>query len=292
MYIKQIIADNLQALQHEVIDLPPTGLVVFTGQNSNGKSIIVKTLRILLSGSLSKPRKRASLVNRHASFAELTFIRSDGMELLAHISKAANVTYVKLSKPNEEPIVRYLADKSYMDLIYAFGWHYDNSSGISLNLAEEEEALLFYKTPNKVNFTVTETATSDPVANKISENLEATLKTTRDTRDKWTKDAQAYMTARAQLTTEDTVPLQEKLERMEYLLRNLNNIYFPTIPDIKPVPKVKFVDIYNPKIPKIKYPHIINACVNIPNILPIARDLKALRERKCPTCGRGFDCDC
>ena len=79
---------------------------------------------------------------------------------------------------------------------------------------------------------------------------------------------------------------------MEYLLRNLNNIYFPTIPDIVPVPKVKYVDIYKPNIPAIKYPHIINACVNIPDILPIAKDLKALRERKCPTCGRGFDCDC
>lgn len=292
MYIKQIIADNLQSLQHEVIDLPPTGLVVFTGQNSNGKSIIVKTLRIMLSGLLNKPRKRSSLVNRHSSFAELTFIRSDGVELLTHISTAANVTYVKLSRPGEEPIVRYLADKSYMDLIYAFGWHYDSTSGISLNLAEEEEALLFYKTPNKVNFTVTETATTDTTANKISDNLEMTLKTARDTRDKWTRDAQAYMTARAQLTTEDVVPLQEKLQRLEYIYRCLDTIYFPTIPDIKFVPKVHYVDIKYPTIPEVKYPRIIDLCVNIPDITQTIKDLTSLREHKCPTCGRGFDCDC
>ena len=59
MYIKQIIADNLQSLQHEVIDLPPTGLVVFTGQNSNGKSIIVKNKALCdsckkISSSVSK----------------------------------------------------------------------------------------------------------------------------------------------------------------------------------------------------------------------------------------------
>lgn len=292
MYIKQIKATNLQALADVTIDLPPTGLVVFTGENSNGKSIIPKTLRILLSGMLRKPRKRASLVNRHASFAEISFLRSDDVKLTAHISKAANVTYVKLERPGEEPIVRYLADKSYVDLVYAFGWHYDAASGISLNLAEEEEALLFYKTPNSVNFTVTETATSDHVANKVAANFEETLKTTRATRDKWTQDVQSYLVARSQLTVEDTAPLQEKLSKMERLYKNLSAVYFPNIPEIKPVPKVKCRNIYFPNIPKVKYPKIYSLDVNIPDILGVAAELKALREHKCPTCGRGFDCDC
>lgn len=292
MYLKQIITRNLQNHREVVIDLPPTGLVVFTGQNSNGKSVIVKTLRTALNGDLRKPRKRASLVNRKASFAELTCVRDDDTRLTIHVAREANVTFVKYEVPGEEPIVRYLADKSYSDLLTRFGWHYDKETGISLNIAEEEDALLFYKTPNKANGSCLESATTDSVANKVAESFETTLKDARSFREQCIQQVRTYSSALKDLTTEPIAPMQEKRELLCRYLRNLEKIYFPTIPEIKAVPRVHYVEIHQPVLPTVKYPRIVDIQFSIPDIVPVASELKTLREHRCPTCGRGFDCAC
>lgn len=292
MVLKQIITRNLQNHAEVVVDLPPTGLVVFTGSNSNGKSVIVKTTRMLIDGSINKPRKRASLVNRNSTFGEITYVRSDDVKLTLHVAREANMTYVKFEAPNQEPIVRYLADKSYGELVAQFGWHYDKESGISLNIAEEEDALLFYKTKYKHNRSVIETATSDISADKVAEAFEATIKDARSFREQSIQQVRTYSSSLNDLVVEDVQPLVERLEKLRYLQRNLSVIYIPTIPEIKAVPKVHFAEVYSPKLPAIKYPRIVNVSCNIPNILPVAQELKTLKEHRCPTCGRGFECDC
>lgn len=292
MVLKQIITRKLQNHDEVVIDLPPTGLIVFGGQNSNGKSVIVKTTRSILNGDIRKPRKRAALVNRNSTFGEIIYLRSDDVKLTVHIAREANLTYFKYEIPEHEPIVRYLADKSYDDLIRNFGWHYDKESGISLNIAEEEDALLFYKTSNKINGNILHTATTDNAADKVSESFDATLKETRTYRENYIQQVRTMSSALNDLKIEEVNPLIEKKEKLQYFRRNLGCIYFPTIPEIKPVPKVHFVDVYYPNIPKVKYPRVVNLFCNIPDITPVAQELKTLKEHKCPTCGRGFDCDC
>lgn len=292
MYLKQITTKNIQSHAEVVVDLPPTGLVVFTGQNSNGKSVIFKTTKKIISGELRKPRVRASLVNRNAMFGEISYLRSDDVRLTVHITREANTVYVKYEVPGKEPIIRYLADKTYLDLVHKFGWHYDEDSGISLNIAEEEDALLFYKTGYKTNRSVIETATSDSVANKVELNFQNTIKETRNLRDQWVQQSRTYLSAKQELKIEDIEPLKIKLQTYEKCLRNLQAVHFPVIPEIVPVPKVKFADVYIPNVPKIKYPKFINLCISIPEIQKVAEELNSLKNHKCPTCGRGFDCAC
>lgn len=292
MVLKQIITRNIQNHREVVIDLPKSGLVVFTGNNSNGKSVIVKTTLKMLNGGISKPRKRASLVNRDATFGEIIYVRDDDVKLTMHVAREAASTYIKLEVPNQEPIVRYLADKSYKALISDFGWHYDEDAGISLNIAEAEDSLLFYKTSNKINGHILETATSDSSANKVAESFEETLKEARNFRDKTIQQVRTYSSALHDLKVEEVQPLLDKREKLAYLYRNLNAVYLPTIPEIKAVPKVHFADVYNPILPEIKYPRIISVSCTIPDILDVANEVKVLKEHRCPMCGRGFDCDC
>lgn len=292
MYLKRIVTRNIQSHGEVVIDLPATGLIVFTGDNSNGKSVIVRTTLNIINGALKKPRKRASLVNRDALFGEITYTRSDDVVLTVHITREAAATYYKLEQPGQEPIIRYLADKSYPELIKTFGWHYDPVSGISLNIAEAEDALLFYKTSNKVNGSVIEAATLDITANKVVDNLEVFIKNTKKLRDDWAAEERALSAAKRELKIEDKKPLEIKLDTFKRYMHTLSTIYLPTLPDIEPVPDIKFANVYKPRIPTMKYPRFINACVHIPDILPVAAELQTLREHKCPTCGRGFDCEC
>ena len=292
MYLKQIITRNIQNHKEVVINLPPTGLVVFTGQNSNGKSVIVKTTRTILNGGIRKPRQRSSLINRNATFGEIVYVRDDGVRLTVHITRESSTNWIKWEDTITEPIVRYLSDKSYPELLQRFGWHYDENTGISLNIAEEEDSLLFYKTNNRTNNSIIETATCDTHANKVAEVFENTIKETRQFRDSSVQQANAMRSTLHDLVVEDTTELVLKLNKARRLLKNLEALYIPTIPEIKAVPNVKYVEVYNPSLPIVKYPRIVQVSFDIPDIKPIWDELNILKQNKCPTCGRGFDCTC
>lgn len=289
MVLKQIITRNIQNHREVVIDLPPTGLIIFTGNNSNGKSVIVKVTKSLITGSIKKPRKRANLVNRNAQFGEVTYVRDDDTTLRLHLTREAATTYVEYHEPNAEPIVRYLADKSYSDLVSRFGWHYDANTDISLNIAEADTSLLFYKTSNKANSSIIETATSDVSATAVINKFGATISELRSLRDTYNVQIRQLEGTIHDLQVEDTEPLVNLRDIYTKVYNALSKFYFPNIPEVKPVPKVHFADIHFPVIPDVKYPPILNIDCKILDIEPIWDELVSLRNRKCPTCGRGFD---
>ena len=289
MVLKQITTRNIQNHREVVIDLPPTGLIIFTGNNSNGKSVIVKVTKALITGSIKKPRKRANLVNRNAQFGEVIYVRDDDTVLRLHLTREAATTYISYQEPNQEPIVRYLADKSYMDLVARFGWHYDTNTDISLNIAEADTSLLFYKTSNKANSSIIETATSDSSANAVIEKFGSTISELRSLRDTYNVQIRQLEGTIHDLQVEDTEPLVQLRDVYDKVYNTLSKFYFPTLPEVKAVPKVQFVNIHFPTLPEVKYPALLNVDCNIPDITPIWEELVTLRNHKCPTCGRGFD---
>ena len=291
MYLKSIRVVNMQSIRDYTFELPASGIIVFTGDNSNGKSIVVKTTRALTVGDIRHPKMRASLINRKSVFGEITYLRSDGISLTLHLQREAAGTFVSYKEPAADPIMRYLSDKSYKALVARFGLHYDEKSGISINIAEDEESLLFYKTPFKSNGSVIETATTDIIADKSIQVLTNLLSDLRKLRESYNQQMQTYLTANADLVIENTEPLEKKLEKLERCKRNLQSIYIPNIPEIKAVPNVHYIDIKEPVLPKIKYPRIIDINCTIPDITPVAEELRILKEHRCPTCGRGFDSD-
>ena len=292
MVLKQIITRNIQNHSEVVIDLPPTGLIVFTGNNSNGKSVIVKVTKELIEGSIKKPKKRASLINRQATFGEVVYVRDDDVTLTLHLTREAATTWVCLEKPGQEKVVRYLADKSYQDLVREFGWHYADDVGITLHIAEADESLLFYKTSNKTNGTVLHSATTDASASKAVVNMQQTLKDARAFRDDCVSKVRLLQSTTAELKIYDVEDLSSKRDTLTKYYTILSKVYIPTIPEIKAVPNVRLANVYEPKLPSIRYPRVVDVSCNIPDILEVARELDDLRNKKCPLCGRGFSCDC
>ena len=292
MVLKRTITRNIQNHAEVVIDYPATGLVVFTGENSNGKSVIVKVTKALITGEFTKPRCRASLINRSASFGEAIWIRDDNMTLTLHLTREAATTYVSLKRAEEEPIVRYLSDKSHTQLIREFGWHYDSEHKITLNVAEADEALLFYKTPNKTNGAVIHTATTDALADAAVATLEETISSARKFRSDASMQIKTLESTLAELKIYDIEDLRAKAEKAQIYVNLLQTIYFPSIPEIKPVPKFTFISVHEPKLPKIRYPRVLSISCNLPDMLPLMQDINTLKNNKCPTCGRGWDCAC
>lgn len=292
MVLKQIITRNIQNHKEVVIDLPPTGFVIFMGDNSNGKSVIVRTTRDLLCNNIKKPQTRYDLVNNKSAYGEIVYVRDDDAILLLHLTREAATTYVSLTLPGKDAVIRYLADKNYMELVKAFGWNVVEDLGISLNIAESDDALFFYKTSPKTNAKALQSATTDPIADNVLEAFKTTVSDARKMRDNAAANARAIQSALSVLEVFDTAPLQEEYDKLEYYYRNLSKLYIPTLPEIKPVPQVHMCSIHTPVIPTIRYPKLFDIRCNLPDILPVTRELQSLRERKCPTCGRGWDCAC
>ena len=292
MVLKQIITRNIQNHKEIVIDLPPTGLVLFAGENSNGKSVIVRTTRDLLQNNIKKPRCRAELVNRKATFGEITYVREDDVTLTLHITREAAGTYVVLQSPGAEDVVRYLSDRNYIELVRMFGWNVCEDTGVSLNIAEGDEALLFYKTPNKINGKVLQSANTDPIAEQSLLQLETTLSDARKFKDNAVAQTRIISSTLSGLEIHDIDALNTRKEKLEYYYRNLSAVYLPTLPVVKPVPKVRINPYYVPRLPKIKYPRVVSVKCAIPDITQLAQEIATLKEHKCPMCGRGFDCAC
>lgn len=295
MVLKQIVTKNIQNHKEVVIDLPPTGFIIFTGNNSNGKSVIVKVTKALITGTIRKPRKRANLVNRNAQFGEAIYTRDDGTVLRLHLAREAAQTYVTYQAPDEEPIVRYLADKSYPELVRRFGFHYDATTDISLNIAEADTSLLFYKTSNKTNGSIIETANSDPAANAVIERFGAVIAELRSLRDTYNVQIRQLEGTIYDLKVEDVEPIIQLKAVYEKVYNNLSKFYIPKIPDIKFVPKVHIAEVYFPVVPVIRYPYILQVSCDVPDMTQTLRELDSLRNQICPTCGRGFDehaCSC
>ncbi|MCM1218879.1 MAG: hypothetical protein NC548_30725 [Lachnospiraceae bacterium] len=262
------------------------------GDNSNGKSVIVRTTRDLLCNNIKKPQVRYDLVNKDASYGEMIYTRDDGVMLTLHLTREAALTWVSLQEPDGEPIIRYLADKNYMELVRRFGWDVDEESNLPLNIAESDDALFFYKTPNKVNARKLQAASTDMRADATLVSLETTLKEGRKFKDTSVANVRVIQSALDKLEIGDIPTMKKGKDVLMYYYRNLSKIYIPELPAVKAVPHVKILSLYHPILPKIHYPKLYDVSCKIPDMSGVLRDLKAVRERKCPTCGRGFDCDC
>lgn len=311
MVLKQIITHNIQNHKHVVIDLPPTGLVVFTGNNSNGKSVIGKVTHDMLADELRKPRTHNDLINWGSMWGEATYIRDDNVILTVHITREASGTYYKYEEPGKEPIIRYLSDKSYMPLVEKFGWHYDKETDVCLQIAAAEDALLFYGTSLKTNGKILTSALTDNKAQTVLDNFNETLKESRRYKEVNTQAVRTLASIANELRIYDLAPLEDMRNKLFRCYRNLKDIhlpklpyiqavpkvhycvpYIPLLPDVKAVPKVRVCTPIMPKLPTLHYPRILTVSCILPDVIDIARELQALRERKCPTCGRGFDCNC
>lgn len=305
MYLTQIVTRNIQSHKEVVIDLPPTGLVMFSGDNSNGKSVIIRVTRDIILGHISRPQTRADLVNRKSTSGEVLYVRNDGARLLVNIAREAARTFVSLTLPGQEAIVRYVSDKEYKRLIATFGWNVVEGQDISLNITEEDDALLFYKTHPKVTGQVFTSVSTDPVAENALENLQQLAKDARTCKDAANSKLRLAETAKHELKEVDLDELKSQKEKLEYYYSFFEHFYLPELPELKAVPKINFIHVEHPNIPelkavpkvelhnvpvpnvpKIRFPKVHSICISIPDITEVAMDIATIKENRCPTCGR------
>ena len=285
--LKSIHTKNIQSHLDVHIELPPTGIVAFTGNNSNGKSVITKVTNAIISNSIVKPKERRTLVNKHCVGGSVTYERYDGMKLFVYIHHEAAQTYAVLTYPDGREIRRYLADKTIPQLVRDFGFHYNSEHEISLNLHNDDDKLLFVDTKHSTNYACLNPTLTD----EYSEQSLARLEDTHAKVKSLIKDLSARITTidtvLDTLTVCDIEAETARRKKMLYIAKNLQ--HFPTKPCPKAVgvPTITTINL-PPAIKRVKNPVIVNLPKEFPDIIQLGRDLNDVLKGVCPTCKRAF----
>ena len=168
--LKSAVMVNIQSHTKTILEFPRVGIVRFYGNNSNGKSVLVKVLNDVVSNAITRPSNRRSIIRRGHEYGELMMTRYDGTTLFIRIATEAAATYAELTRPDCPPVRRYLADKSIPILVKEFGWHYNSDHGVSLNIHQDVDGFLFVDTKKSVNFDLLNSVRSDQYAEASSDS--------------------------------------------------------------------------------------------------------------------------
>ena len=288
MTLKRITTRYLQSHRDITIELPEKGLIGFYGDNSNGKSVIVKATDDIIKNNITKPKCRLSLVNRDGPmWGEIEYERYDGMIFLVHIHLEAAQTWFELVRPGDPNRNRaYLSSKLLPEYVQEFGFHYHTGRDISLNVCDSDDAVLFFKTSHKLNFDILDSALNDTTAQMSLERIETTLKEARDTKNKFEHQIEVCDASIAELKLWDIQEEEARKAKLTYICSNLEKIHLPELPELPELPNVTLVDLEMPNLPSLELPNIIDTNISIPDLVSVAEELKKLQEGVCPTCGR------
>lgn len=287
MTLKRIHTHNIQSHKDVTVELPETGIVAFTGNNSNGKSVIAKVTNAILSGSISRPKERRTLINRAYNSGFVEYERYDGCLLKVVIHVEAAQTYAELTEPDGTSVRRYLADKSIPQLVKKFGFDYNGEYDVSLNIHNDDDKFLFVNTKHTTNCACLANTLSDPYGEQALQQLDTTLEEIKGILKNLEKEKTTAETILESLPTCDIEETEKRRKKMLYIAKNLKHFPETECPRVVGVPDVAVLNMPG-KLPTIKYPTIINLPTDFPDIIQEGRDLNDVLKGVCPTCKRAF----
>lgn len=287
--IKTIHTRGIQSHDDVLIELPETGLVVFSGDNSNGKSVIRKVLEDTIAYNINKAKVRKSLISKDRSEGSLEIIKYDGSSLYVNINLEASQTWVRLIRANGESVVRYLADKNIPELVREFGFHYNDTRDISLNICDSDDSILFFRTSHTTNGDILVSALTDTEAQMRYDVLYEQYQEALSNRRQFLDNLQVAQAAKEALVLYNIEEEQELHDICARAASLLSKFYWP---DMKEVPEMIFLPTFNIRTLRlqgyVELPHIPVVRMNIRDISAVSLDLIQIEKGVCPTCRRPF----
>ena len=287
MRLKSIHTQHIQSHEDVLVELPESGVVAFVGNNSNGKSVIVKVTNAILSGKISNPKVRRTLITRGRVAGLVIYEAYEGYTLRVQIHQEAAQTWAELKHPNGEVTKRFLSDKSIGELVALFGFHYNKEHEVSLNLHNDDDRLLFVDTKHTTNYSCLTNTLGDEYAEASLLQLNQALFEIKERIKKCENGATTYKAARNALTMCD-IPKATEIRDICYVLANvLQHFITEPCPKVEGVPNVVTIASFV-ECPKVTYPTVVNLPTEFPDLIMEGRDVNDVLKGVCPTCKREF----
>lgn len=290
---------NVQAIERAHIDLTENSLIEFTGNNSNGKSIVSKVIEKLTSGEIRNKKTRRTLINDNAEMACVMFTYNEktlGLCIWEELNKSFLEYIPDITVEDKKVYTRPLSDiEGCEKLMHAFGFRTYCKGNICLQLAPTFGMIPFVTTPGSTNDEIIQDITVDKVADEfISAFSTITYPAFRERLRKMVSDRDSAQTIIDNMEVYDWRAYESLHTRMNECYDAIKNYRSKTIQKLtvpeKPVPLLKPI-----KVGKLTIPVCYKPSPLLSKLTDSLSQYITALNGKCPTCGselkKGICCE-
>lgn len=291
----QITLENIQAIKKAVFDIEENTIVEFTGDNSNGKSILSKVIQALTSGDIKHKDVRMTLINDDSDAGSVIFIHNQEMLgcVLKPETRDSFVVYDKDMNDISTRIVRYMSEGGIDELVQAFGFRTYAGGDICLQLSPTWGAIPFVTTSGAVNNDIVQDITVDKIADEFLRSFhDITFPIFKDRIGKLRNQVESYNTILSNMTDYDWEAYGRVADKMKSIWESIQYYQYFTLDDI-PVPPInKIVSLPYYQIDYIPLIHVGPIMEPLDSMSKEMKHLVDVLQGVCPTCGRPLvDCE-
>lgn len=281
---------NIQAIESAHIELPENAIIEFTGDNSNGKSIISKLIEYTTKGDIRHKDVRLSLIrdNTDNGVAIITHGKCRLGIVLYEEIKNSMIIYQSDVNDEKTMIARGLGDVEGSNaLIYKFGFRTYSNGDICLQLSPTFGAVPFITTSGKTNDDIVTDITIDKIADEFLDSFKGiTFPTFKAKIAKIKQELNTYQTLLDNLETYDWHAYQDIATKAQRLYSALKDyVPYDGVSDI-PMPPDDIIPFEEHQIKDI--PMVVFYDYGKP-IADISKEFEAymdICDGVCPTCGK------
>lgn len=282
---------NIQAIKEAEIAVCDNAITEFTGDNSNGKSILSKVIQYLTSGDIMNKDIREALI-KDGEDQGIVLIQYDKKQLAICICKELRDSYIIFCPDSDQPkriVKRYFNEKGLDKILDKFGFKIYSKGEICLQLAPTYGSIPFITTNGATNFDIIEDMKVDKVAEEFIDTFEKITYPLIRTR---VKNLQIQIDEkRKSLSMVDTYDWAAygKLATEIKRVYNATKGYIPYVPEKAILCKKTNATMLEPYVPKkAEVFNVAPIASTLNNARDILSSLREVRNGKCPTCGRNF----
>lgn len=295
--IKSITVKHLQSIRDEVkLEFPESGVVIFAGDNSGGKSIIMKVLSSAIACQYNNKQLRNAHINREHRWGELILETYKNDVLTIHLDREAKFTYYILKSEGKGEVKRYLADKHLDSLIEAFGFHYNKDRDISLNIRRILESMPFVTTSGVTNLDLLNSAAVENAAQTAEKGIGDTLKELKELKTAVSTKLESLKYEYDSLKIINIKELEKYRETLNKLKITILKLKVPLPPKYYEIYKLEVLENFRiplaPNLIQINNIGDISKLINyprLPELESLIEVINMIKEKKCPTCGRAIE---
>lgn len=288
----KIDLQNMQAISSATIEIPENSITEFSGDNSNGKSVLSKIIKELTSGDIRHKDVRRALIKDGTTKGIMSILNGNvqlGLILDEELSDSFVVYDPDVTDESKtKVIVRGLGDAGGCEaLIKKFGFRVYNSGDICLQLHPTWGPIPFITTSGQVNDQIVQDITIDRIAQNFLDSFKTiTFPTFKNTLKNLNREKESYQTIIGNLESYDWKVYEDIYARM----KEVYDVLFYFVDVEIPILQIPLMEIppLPPEIPKLGVICIIPAPPEIPVVFRAFDEYVTILNGTCPTCGKLF----
>lgn len=285
--------ENIQSIESAEIGLNEQGLTEFSGNNSNGKSILSRCIEWTCNGNITNKEKRNQLIRDGCTEGRITFVHGKESIIitLREELKDSAVMYLADVNNTDTGIARSLGDKGYITLLNKFGFRCYFNGDVCLQVAPTYGVIPFVSTSPSANFEIVNDVTKDKVAEEFITTFKTiTYPVIRERFKELQTREQTLTTILDNLDTYDWKAYEDIYNRMRAWFDSIASYQDPQPTRwINPIPKFSGVELDTTMTNWINPIPAVDVIPTVPlsnSLLELVENIEKINNRVCPTCGR------